>query len=208
MVSALATRLASEPLTPALAAEARALGEQLRSEPGSPQRAVSWLLGDETFVPSAPGLLRYLGWTALTLYLRPVAEAFAAWRDEERWLRRYCPTCGSSPAMAQLVGVDAGRKRLLSCGRCGTRWQFNRTKCPFCEADTQRLASISVEQEPGLRIDYCASCRGYLKTYDGQGEEETMLSDWTTLHLDLVARDRGLERLAESLYELDREFPA
>jgi hypothetical protein len=35
-----------------------------------------------------------------------------------------------------------------------------------------------------------------------------MLSDWTTLHLDLVARDRGLERLAESLYELDREFPA
>jgi transcription elongation factor Elf1 len=64
-----------------------------------------------------------------------------------------------------------GRKRLLSCGCCGTRWQFKRTGCPFCETDSQRLASVTIEGEPGLRIDHCESCGGYLKTYDGQGNE-------------------------------------
>jgi hypothetical protein len=53
-----------------------------------------------------------------------------------------------------------------------------------------------------LRIDYCEACRGYLKTYDGQGNEQLMLADWTSLHLDLLAHDRGLKRLAPSLYEL------
>ncbi len=136
-------------------------------------------------------------------YLRPVVEAFAHWRDEERWLRNYCPTCGSAPAMAQLVGVDTGRMRFLSCGCCGTRWQYTRTGCPFCQSDSQRLASVAVEGEAGLRIDYCESCRGYLKTYDGQGNEAILLSDWTSLHLDVVAHDRGLKRLAASLYEIN-----
>ena len=44
------------------------------------------------------------------------------------------------------------------------------------------------------------SCRGYLKTYDGQGNEALLLADWTSLHLDLVAADRGLKRRAASLY--------
>ena len=61
--------------------------------------------------------------------------------------------------------------RLLSCGCCGTRWQYKRTGCPFCEADSQRLAAVAVEGEAGLRIDYCEACSGYLKTYDGQGDE-------------------------------------
>ena len=54
----------------------------------------------------------------------------------------------------------------------------------------------------GQRIDYCEPCSGYLKTYDGQGNEAVLLSDWISLHLDLVAHDRGLKRLAVSLYEL------
>jgi len=147
--------------------------------------------------------LRYLAWTASARYLRPVVRAFEAWRDEDRWLRRYCPTCGSLPAMAQLVGVDQGRKRLLSCGCCGTRWQFKRTGCPFCDADTQRLASVAIEGESGLRIDHCESCGGYLKTYDGEGNETLLLSDWSSLHLDLIAHDRGLKRLAASLYDFE-----
>ena len=105
--------------------------------------------------------------------------------------------------MAQLVGADPGRKRLLSCGRCGTRWQYKRTGCPFCEGDSQRLSAVAVEGEAGLRIDYCESCSGYLKTYDGQGNETLLLSDWTSLHLDLIAQDRGLKKVAASLYEFD-----
>jgi len=75
--------------------------------------------------------------------------------------------------------------------------------CPFCETDTQRLSVVSVEGEGGLRIDYCDSCRGYLKSYVGEGNEALLLADWTSLHLDLLAIDRGLTRQAVSLYELE-----
>jgi formate dehydrogenase maturation protein FdhE len=94
-------------------------------------------------------------------------SAFDAWRDEDHWLRNYCPTCGEPPAMAQLVGKGE-----------------------------QRLAVLAVEGEAGLRIDYCDVCSGYLKSYDGEGSEGVLLADWTSLHLDLIARDRGLKRLA------------
>jgi FdhE protein len=183
------------------AAEAATLHAELRREPDAGRRLADWLLGDDGFAPSSPGLLRYLGWIAAARYLAPVVKVFETWRGEERWLRRYCPTCGSLPAMAQLVGADQGRRRLLSCGYCRSRWGYPRTACPFCERDVQRLGVVTVEGEAGLRIDYCESCRGYLKTYDGRGDEPLMLSDWSSLHLDLLARDRGLERLAVSLYE-------
>jgi len=201
MAAALLERLACETSPEWLVSETRALDTELRLEPQVSRRIADFLLGDATLTPRFPGLLRYLAWTAMARFLRPVVNAFDGWRDEERWLRRYCPTCGSLPAMAQLVGVDPGRMRLLSCGCCGTRWQFKRTGCPFCETDSQRLASVAIEGEPGLRIDHCEFCGGYLKTYDGQGNETLLLSDWSSLHLDLIAHDRGLKRLAASLYE-------
>jgi FdhE protein len=203
MAGALLERLASETSSGKLAADTRALETELRRAPQVSRRIADFLLGDETFRPPFPGLLRYLAWTATARFLRPVVNAFDGWRDEDRWLRRYCPTCGSLPAMAQLIGVDPGRRRLLSCGCCGTRWQFRRIGCPFCEIpDDHRLAALAIEGEKYLRIDYCQSCRAYLKTYDGVGSENLFLADWTSLHLDIIARDRGLKRLAASLYEL------
>ena len=157
----------------------------------------------EQFSPTHPGLFRYLAWSVMVRYLAPVMTAFDAWRDEEHWLRNYCPTCGERPAMAQLLGKEPGRLRKLSCGRCKTRWRYRRTGCPFCDGQHEhRLAVVAVEGEAGLRIDYCETCSGYLKTYDGEGMESVLLADWTSLHLDLIARDRGLKRLAASLYEL------
>jgi len=203
MVGALLERLASGTLSGRLAAETRALNTELRREPQVSRRIADFLLGDQTFSPPFPGLLRYLAWTATARFLRPVVNAFDGWRDEERWLRSYCPTCGSLPAMAQLAGTDPGRLRLLSCGCCGTRWRFRRMGCPFCErADAHHLSAIVIEAEKYLRIDYCQSCRAYLKTYNGEGSEALYLADWTSLHLDIIARDRGLKRLATSLYEL------
>ena len=148
------------------------------------------------------GLFRYLGWAVLVRYLAPVVSAFDAWRNEERWLRNYCPTCGEPPAMAQLIGQDPGRLRKLACGRCKTRWRYRQTGCPFCDVqDEHRLSVVAVEGE-GLRIDYCERCDGYLKTYDGEGSESILLADWTSLHLDIIARERGLKRMAASLYTL------
>jgi FdhE protein len=202
MAVSLADRLAADSSSERLRAEASALAAELRLEADSPRRVVGALLGDETAAPGSRGLLRYLGWTAARRFLEPVLESFGRWRNEEAWSRRYCSTCGSAPAMAQLMGTDPGRLRLLACGCCGTRWRYRRTQCPFCENDSQRLAVVGVEGEGGLRIDYCESCLGYLKTYDGQGHEDLLLLDWTSLHLDFVAHDRGLKRLAASLYSL------
>ena len=198
--AALIERLALSRSSGWLATETRAVHAELQREPHAARRIVDLLLGDESAAPPFPGLVRYLGWTAIKRFIAPVVLAFNRWRDEEKWQRRYCPTCGSLPAMAQLVGEEPGRRRLLSCGCCGTRWQFKRTCCPFCETDSQRLESLIVEGESGLRIDHCASCGGYIKTYDGHGEESLLLSDWSSLHLDLLASDRGLKRLAASLY--------
>jgi FdhE protein len=180
-VRSLVRRLASQPLPGMLSEECRALEAEL----------------------PRPGLSRYLGCTVLARYLSPVVGAFARWRDEERWLRNYCPTCGEPPAMGQLIGKDPGRLRFLSCGCCRTRWRYRRTCCPFCDSqDEHRLSVVTIEGEPGLRIDYCEACRGYLKTYNGEGNEHVLLADWTSLHLDMLARDRGLKRLAASLYNL------
>ncbi|HEY7113421.1 MAG TPA: formate dehydrogenase accessory protein FdhE [Thermoanaerobaculia bacterium] len=200
--AALAATLA-ESLSGPFAEDALVLDETLRRLRPGAGRIVDWLLGEDDLAPPAPGLLRYLGWTATSRYLAPVVEAFDRRRNDELWLRRYCPTCASPPAMAQLLGTDPGRKRLLACGGCRTRWQFPRTKCPFCENDSQKLSVVTVEGEAGLRIDFCEPCGGYLKTYDGQGNEALLLSDWSSLHLDLIAHDRGLKRRAASLFALD-----
>jgi FdhE protein len=203
MLADLVDSLAWKELPQKLAAECGALGAQLRSEKNAPQQAIQWLFSDEEFEPVNPGLLRYLGWTVLARFLHPLGKAFESWREEEQWLRNYCPTCGTQPAMGQLVGVEPGRLRFLSCGCCNTRWRYRRTGCPFCErADDHRLSALAIEGEKYLRIDYCQSCRAYLKTYDGAGSELLYLADWTSIHLDIIARDRGLKRLAASLYEL------
>jgi FdhE protein len=202
MARALIANLASRPLPDTLAHEVRSLDAMLPDGSAGTQRILDGLFGEATDAAATPGILRFLGWTATARYLRTVVKAFESWRDEERWLKNHCPTCGSAPAMVQLVGVDPARLRLLVCGCCATRWRYRRTICPFCEADVQRLAVIAVESERRLRIDYCESCLGYLKAYVGEGEESLFLSDWTSLHLDLVAADRGLKRLGASLYEL------
>lgn len=200
---ALADALAAGPAQDRLTADTASLSAELVRAHDAASRVAGWLLDGEGLAPSAPGLLRYLGWTAMRRHLAPLVAAFTRWRDDDRWWRRHCPVCGSLPAMAQLVGVDPARRRMLCCGSCGARWQFRRTACPFCEHDAQRLSIIAIESEAGLRIDWCEACRGYLKTCVGQGDETVLLADWTSLHLDVAAHDRGLQRVAASMYDVE-----
>jgi FdhE protein len=181
--------LAMRPLKGTLRKETAALDAELGSA--------------EDASPASAGLRRYLSSRLLSRYLYPVVGAFAAWRQDERWLRHYCSVCGSPPAMAQLIGVDPGSLRMLVCGCCGNRWRYRRTGCPFCrDEDDHRLSVIAIENQGGLRIDYCEKCRGYLKTYQGEGSETVLLADWTSIQLDMIALDRGLKRLAASVYEV------
>lgn len=203
MTRLLVERLASKPLPLNVARQLETLQAELRSIPEGSTSVIRWLFDEDLLDTSCAGLLRYLGWAVMADYLDPLVHAFDTWREGERWLRTYCPTCGSRPAMAQLTGSDPARTRFLSCGCCRTRWQYRRLGCPFCEnQDDHRLGTMMFEGEGGLRIDYCESCKGYLKTYCGQGNEKVLLADWTSIHLDVIARDRGFNRLATSLYEL------
>jgi FdhE protein len=202
IIRSLFDNLASSSLPTNLAEEVRSLRNKF-SDPEAVWHLIAGLLTNASHTPSCSGLQRYLGWTVLARYLRPLIDMFDKWRDEECWLRNYCPTCGSLPAMAQLVGIDQGRQRFFSCGCCRTSWLYLRTGCPFCgNADDHSLAALTIEGEGGLRIDYCESCKGYLKTYAGEGSEAVLLANWTSIHLDVIACDRGLKRLAASLYEL------
>src|SRR6476660_7524326 len=58
---------------------------------GTPDGVIEFLLGDDTWQPENSGLLRTVGWISLALSLRPLVDAFSAWRDDDKWLRRYCP---------------------------------------------------------------------------------------------------------------------
>jgi FdhE protein len=186
-----------------LGERSQALAAEISRDANAPKRVMDWLIGKDGFDTVCPGLLRFLGWSILARQLRPVVDAFRDWRDEERWLRPYCPTCGSLPGMAQLVGTDPGRRRFLVCCCCRTRWWYRRTGCPFCDTtNEQRVSVLAIEGEAGLRIDSCEFCLGYLKTYAGEGAEDVLLADWTSIHLDILATDRGLKRLATSLYEM------
>ena len=196
-------KLALQALAQELALQVGDLIADLQADSTFSSRVIAWLLEQNEIPFRHPGLIRYSGWTVLANSLHPLVEAFAHWRDEERWLRNYCPMSGGRPTMAQLVGCDPGRLRLLVCGCCMSRWRYRRTGCPFCEPeDDHRLSVLSIEGEHALRIEYCQSCGGYLKTYVGEGREGLLLADWTTVDLDIIARDRGLARHAGSLYLL------
>jgi FdhE protein len=198
-----AGRVAEASVPEKLAREARELSAWLAASPSVGRDAVDWLLaGGDAPVDNA-GLLRFLGWSALQRVLAPVREAYAAWREPSRWVRGSCPTCGAAPAMAQLAGPENERVRTLVCAPCGTRWPYRRVGCPFCETEApEKLEVLEIEEEPLLRLDVCHACRGYVKTYVGDGGERVLLADWSSLHLDVLARDRGLERRGESLYDL------
>jgi FdhE protein len=193
-----------------LGQELGAIRERFRHEAGAPRAAIEWLvLGGEAAAPAppSPGLLRFLGWTALRPVLAPSVALHARWREERReetpWTKGYCPTCGALPALGQLVEEGVGRKRSLACGCCGDVWGWRRVGCPFCGNEAgDRLDALEVEAGEPFRLDHCQECNGYVKTYTGRGAEDLYLADWTTLHLDALAKDRGYERKGASLYEL------
>lgn len=197
--------VAAADLPPTLAEPARRLEASLRRDPRAARAAIAWLLcgAPEKGEPGTGGLARHLGWTALQQVLAPLVAEFGRWRDEERWRRGVCPTCGAAPGVGALVVEGEGRRRELACGCCRTRWAFERVACPFCGSeDAEALGVLEVAQEPGLRLDVCEGCKGYVKTYAGAGAPELFLADWPTLHLDLLARERGYRRLGATLYEL------
>ncbi len=91
----------------------------------------------------------------------------------------------------------------MVCGCCATRWNYRRVGCPYCgEEAADKMALLELQGATGLRLDVCESCKGYVKTYAGQGQEALFLADWPTLLLDAMAGERGYVRRGASLFDL------
>jgi FdhE protein len=115
--------------------------------------------------------------------------------DPETWLKGYCPVCGSLPSLS-LLREEVG-KRYLLCSYCGYEWRVDRLLCPFCSNKEQEsLHYLSAEGEEAYRIDLCEKCHQYIKTIDYRKLEESdpVLEDLATLHLDILACQKGYKR--------------
>lgn len=144
--------------------------------------------------------LTYIVWLAVSRVLVPLEKEKDQWLKDHSWERNYCPVCGSLPVLAQLKKKNQGRERHLVCVRCHTTWHYKRIGCICCDnEDLNKLRLLESESEPEMRIDVCDVCHSYLKTYLNEGEEAIYLADWTTLHLDMAAEEKGFKRKGNSL---------
>ena len=117
--------------------------------------------------------------------------------DPETWLKGHCPVCGSLPSLS-LLKEEVG-KRYLLCSFCGYQWRIDRMFCPFCNnKDQESLHYLFAEGEEAYRIDLCEKCHQYIKTIDYRKleEQDIVLEDLATLHLDILAAQKGYKRPA------------
>ncbi len=120
--------------------------------------------------------------------------------DQEAWFKGYCPICGSLPCLS-LLKEETG-KRYLVCSFCGYQWRFERLLCPFCDnREQESLHYLYTEDEESHRIDICEKCRQYIKTIDLRKMEtpDLSLEDLATLHLDMLASQKGYRRPVPNL---------
>lgn len=162
----------------------------------------------ETFEPSrseAGQLMSSLRLWALPR-LAPVVQALERHWLGPGWPRGYCPACGSWPLLAESRGLE--QFRWLRCGLCGAGWLVDRIFCPFCETrDHRQLQDLFVKgEESRCRVSVCDACRGFvrgLSTLAALTEPGLLVAELETLHLELIARERGFS--AAPSFEDDRD---
>lgn len=212
--SALLTRmagaLAAAELPPKMAEQCRKFQQLLEEDPHLPGCILGQVLEHNSVLSEQwrvagilEGFVLFLAWSALAVALQPLKAGVKVLQKNDPWRRAYCPVCGQLPAMGQLVRTKKGRERLLVCACCQMKWPYKRMGCPYCgNDDQQKLHIIEIEEAPELRIDTCEKCKGYIKIYINEGNEQVALADWSTLHLDLIAKNHGFQRIGYRLYEV------
>ena len=144
-------------------------------------------------------LERLIKWAIIDKLIPQELKSSDVW---DKWLKNYCPVCGRKPVLAQLRKQNEGRARYLKCGGCGTMWRWNRLGCTYCDnEDLKKMHILEAESEPEMRIDVCDECHSYIKTYNKEGDEDIYLTDWATLHFDLLAEEQNLHKVGSVLID-------
>jgi FdhE protein len=133
---------------------------------------------------------------SLTLFsvLAPIRAGLEPLLTAGSWTEGYCPVCGSFPKLGEFRGLE--QTRFLRCGLCAAEWQFPRLRCPCCgNRNHRQLGYLHVEGEEGkCRSGTCEECRQYIKmvsTLTPLSPLQLLVTDVATVHLDLLAADRG-----------------
>lgn len=139
-------------------------------------------------------LLRMLAQNSLKPALRAWAQGLKDQVDLDTWRRGQCPFCGSPPALSEIQGKEGARH--LRCATCGGDWPYLRLKCAHCgNNDYKSLGYIVVDgEQEKYSIQTCEACRNYSKvivTFEPTPVDLLPVEDLATLHLDIIATERG-----------------
>ena len=127
-------------------------------------------------------------------------------RDRPRFRENYCPVCGRRPVIADLRKYREGRTRDLICGGCGTRWLYARVGCVYCgNTNLEKMHTLEPTDSDLMRLDICDVCDSYIKTYrgpaNGSDADAIYRQDWASVHLDLLAEEKGLHKKGNPILE-------
>jgi formate dehydrogenase maturation protein FdhE len=140
--------------------------------------------------------------------LRPALEGWLssarAHLEDTEWGRGVCPFCGAPPGF---IDVVEGGHRRLACHFCGGAWGFAKLRCPLCGVEgTEPLYRLKAEgADEGYVVSGCRRCHAYLKELDRRERWNggpALLEDWSTPHLDVVARREGYRKPVPALLDL------
>jgi formate dehydrogenase maturation protein FdhE len=87
----------------------------------------------------------------------------------------------------------------MHCPFCGAQWVVPALKCPACDSTRSGDAKYYyTAKESELRIDFCKSCKHYVKVVKVEQAGDRLhvgLELLTTSHLDAIAQDKNLRPL-------------
>jgi hypothetical protein len=138
-----------------------------------------------------PGVLDQVFALAMRPFLARSAEVLSQGVDLTAWQRPFCPLCGAEPEFSAIL---ADESRLLTCGRCETRWPWLAIGCPWCGNTDRAQLPTFTSPDRRYRVYACGGCRRYLKAFDTRGATRPMLpilDTIVTLPLDAAVMQQG-----------------
>lgn len=178
---------------------------ETKNEPGETLRSLLSLKGDEFEALAAKFrigieelLFVLMNWyKPFLIKLRHVVFSNI---DASEWHENRCPFCGNYPNISKIVEMKENQRK-LHCQLCDNEWHYVRIGCVICGInEMSELGYYEFEGKPEYRIDYCNSCKGYIKTiriprqFD-EGRYDLAVEDIITNFLDASALSMGYKRL-------------
>jgi len=155
------------------------------------------------------GFLRSTIWRMIAALVPAELKDPDGWnpdRDKPRFRENFCPVCGRRPVIADLRKYREGRTRDLVCGGCDTRWLYARVGCVYCgNENLEKMHTLEPTDSDVMRLDICDVCDSYIKTYrgpaNGSDADAIYRQDWASVHLDLLAEEKGLHKKGNPILE-------